>query len=359
VITVLIMAGGTGGHVFPALAVARVLESRSCRVVWLGTRQGIEARLVPAAGISVEWVRVSGLRGKGALSWLSAPFRLLRALVDSIVAVRRVKPDVVLGLGGFVAGPGGIAAKLLGCPLVIHEQNAVAGLTNRVLAHLSQVVAEAFPGAFSASVGALSVGNPVRPEIESQFMLRSAPRRPPHLLVFGGSQGAAVLNRTLPAALAAIPVLQRPQVLHQTGRGRATAVSADYLARGVDADVREFLDDMAGAYSWADLAIARSGALTVAELAAAGVPGVLVPFPAAVDDHQTQNARYLTDRGAALLMPERDLDEVSLAEAILGLLADGGAQLGRMSESARAAAKLGAAEVLADLCLAQIERRAA
>jgi UDP-N-acetylglucosamine--N-acetylmuramyl-(pentapeptide) pyrophosphoryl-undecaprenol N-acetylglucosamine transferase len=351
--TVLIMAGGTGGHVFPALAVASVLEGRACRVVWLGTRRGIEARLVPAAGIDVEWVRISGLRGKGVASWLMAPLRLLQALSDSLAAVRRVRPDVVLGLGGFVSGPGGVAARLLGRPLVIHEQNAVAGLTNRLLARLARTVAEAFPGAFPRAIGAVAVGNPVRREIEAVGREpASAPHAPRHLLVFGGSQGAAAINRVVPAALALLPAQARPAVLHQTGRDRREAVVAAYRTLGVDADVREFIDDMAGAYRWADFAITRSGALTVAELAATATPALLVPFPAAVDDHQTANARFLTERGGALLVPEADLTAERLATQLAQLLGDDAAPLAAMAEASRRAAVLGAAETLADLCLA-------
>lgn len=355
--TVLIMAGGTGGHVFPALAVARVLESRACKVVWLGTRRGIEARLVPAAGIEVEWVRVSGLRGKGAASWLMAPLRLAQALADSLAAVRRIRPDVVLGLGGFVSGPGGLAARLLGRPLVIHEQNAIAGLTNRILARLARTVAEAFPGAFPATARAVAVGNPVRGEIEAIGHETRAPRAPRQLLVFGGSQGAAAINRIVPQALALLPPAARPAVMHQTGRDRRDAVEAAYRALGVQADVREFIDDMAGAYRWADLAVTRSGALTVAELAAAGTPALLVPFPAAVDDHQTANARFLTTRGAALLMPEHSLTAESLAAELGRLLGADSQPLAAMAGAARSAAVRGAAETLADLCLAAGGRR--
>jgi len=354
VTTVLIMAGGTGGHVFPALAVAAVLRRRSCRVVWLGTRRGIEARLVPEAGIAIEWVRVAGLRGKGPLSWLLAPLQLAQALGDALAAIRRTRPDVVLGLGGFVAGPGGLAARLLGRPLVIHEQNAIAGLTNRILARFAHTVAEAFPGSFGPSTGAVAVGNPLRLAIEALAAGAEAraPRSPRRLLVFGGSQGAAALNRIVPAALALLPAAERPAVLHQSGRGRRDAVVADYAARGVAAEVREFIDDMAGAYAWADLAVSRSGALTVSELAAAGLPGVLVPFPAAVDDHQTRNARFLASRGAAVLLPEDGLTPERLAAELRNLLGRDARDLAAMAEAARRAASPGAAEQLADLCLA-------
>jgi UDP-N-acetylglucosamine--N-acetylmuramyl-(pentapeptide) pyrophosphoryl-undecaprenol N-acetylglucosamine transferase len=351
--TVLIMAGGTGGHVFPALAVADVLRQRSCRVVWLGTRRGIEARVVPAAGIPVEWVRVAGLRGKGFASWIGAPLRLLQALIDSIAAIRRTRPDVVLGLGGFVSGPGGVAAKLLGRPLVIHEQNAVAGMTNRILSRIAATTAQAFPGAFPATVHAVTIGNPVRRDIEALSARALMPARsgPRHLLVFGGSLGAAALNRLAPAALALLPADARPRVLHQTGRDRRDAVSAAYEAAGSQADVCEFIDDMAAAYLWADLAICRSGALTVTELASAGLPALLVPFPAAVDDHQTANGHFLADRGAAVLMPESALDEQKLAQEISRLLGADATTLEHMSEAARGAAAPGAAERLADLCL--------
>lgn len=354
--TVLIMAGGTGGHVFPALAVARVLEQSGCRLAWLGTRTGIEARLVPAAGIPMEWVRVGGLRGKGLGSWLGAPFRLARALAESLAVMRRVRPDVVLGLGGFVAGPGGLAARLMGIPLVIHEQNAVAGFTNRVLSRLANVVAEAFPGAFPRQVGAISVGNPVRREIEAIGAERATAHSPPRLLVFGGSQGALVLNRIVPQALAGISPAHRPLVMHQTGRGRLEAVQAAYATLGIEATVCEFIDDMAGAYAWADFAITRSGALTVAELAAAGLPAILVPFPAAVDDHQTVNARYLSDRNAAVLIPESELTPARLASALQSMATESGDALARMSHAALSAAKAGTDEVLAAVCLKQTER---
>ncbi|MCE3285272.1 MAG: murG, partial [Steroidobacteraceae bacterium] len=291
----LVMAGGTGGHVFPALATARVLQRHGFDVVWLGTERGIEARLVPAAGIPIEWLSVSGLRGKGIAALLTAPVRLLVALSQAMRAIRKHQPRVVLGAGGFASGPGGIAAWLLRRPLVVHEQNAVAGMTNRVLARFATRVLEGFPGSFGRGVKAERVGNPVRPEIvavpppERRYAGREGHAR---LLVFGGSQGAARLNAVLPAAVGELPVALRPEVLHQTGRHNYEETVQAYRARGIEADVRPFIDDMASAYGWADLAVCRSGALTVAELAAAGVPALLVPFPAAVDDHQTRNAEY-------------------------------------------------------------------
>lgn len=349
--TVLIMAGGTGGHVFPALAVARVLRARACEVVWLGTRAGIESRIVPAEGIRIEWITVGGLRGKGLGRLLKAPFVLGRALWQSLRVVRQCRPDVVLGLGGFASGPGGVASWLSRRPLVIHEQNAIAGLTNRLLARFASRVAQAFPDSFGAATAAVTVGNPVRADIENLPAREATSSRRRRLLVFGGSLGAQVLNALVPATLAALSEAERPEVRHQTGRGRGAEVEADYRARGIQADVREFIDDMAAAYAWADVAICRSGALTVAELAAAGLPSVLVPYPHAVDDHQTANARYLADRGAALLMPEDRLRAGDLTGALRRLLGTDAAPREAMGRAARAAAVPGAAERLADLCL--------
>ncbi|MCB1845637.1 MAG: undecaprenyldiphospho-muramoylpentapeptide beta-N-acetylglucosaminyltransferase, partial [Halioglobus sp.] len=281
---IMVMAGGTGGHVYPALAVANALREQSREVVWLGTRRGIEARLVPAAGIPIEWVTVQGLRGKSRLALLIAPFRLLYALLQSMRIVARHRPAAVLGMGGFVSGPGGLAAWLLRRPLVIHEQNAISGLTNRLLARLARVVLQAFPGSFSASIHARTVGNPVRADIAAlpspaeRFRGRGVALR---LLVLGGSQGALALNRLVPEALALLPADKRPLVRHQTGsRGKEVAVSS-YRAAGVDAELDEYIDDMAAAYAWADLIVCRAGALTVAEIAAAGLAAIFVPYPAA------------------------------------------------------------------------------
>ena len=351
----MVMAGGTGGHVFPALATARVLQKRGYRIVWLGTQRGIEARLVPAAGIPVEWLSVSGLRGKGFATLLMAPLRLALALFQALRAVRRHRPSVVLGAGGFASGPGGVAAWLLRRPLVVHEQNAVAGLTNRVLARLADRVLEGFPDSFGRALRAEHVGNPVRPEIaavappERRYAARSGRAR---LLVFGGSQGAARLNAVVPAALAELPLELRPDVIHQTGRNGHDETVAAYRTRGIEADVRPFIDDMAGAYGWADLAVCRSGALTVAELAAAGVPAVLVPFPAAVDDHQTRNAEHVVRVGAAVLLPERELTPLSLAATLRRLLEAGRPQLAQMAAAARGMAIIDADERLADACVA-------
>jgi UDP-N-acetylglucosamine--N-acetylmuramyl-(pentapeptide) pyrophosphoryl-undecaprenol N-acetylglucosamine transferase len=349
----MVMAGGTGGHVFPALATARVLQRRGFEIVWLGTQQGIEARLVPAAGIPVEWLSVSGLRGKGWATLLAAPFRLVVAVAQAMRAIRRHRPRVVLGAGGFASGPGGLAAWLLRRPLVVHEQNAVAGLTNRVLARLATRVLEGFPGSFGRGVTAERVGNPVRAEIvavpapERRYAAREGRAR---LLVFGGSQGAARLNAVLPAAIAELPGDLRPDVLHQTGRHGHEDTARAYASRGIEADVRPFIDDMASAYGWADLAVCRSGALTVAELAAAGLPAILVPFPAAVDDHQTRNAEFAVKAGAARLLPETQLTPMSLAAELRELLEQGRPRLEQMAHAARRVAITDADERLADAC---------
>jgi UDP-N-acetylglucosamine--N-acetylmuramyl-(pentapeptide) pyrophosphoryl-undecaprenol N-acetylglucosamine transferase len=358
--TVLIMAGGTGGHVFPALAVARALRAARRDVVWLGTRRGIEARLVPAEGIPVEWIDVEGLRGKGIARWLSAPLKLLRAVAQSLVVLRRVRPAVVLGCGGFVSGPGGLAAWLTRTPLVIHEQNAIAGMTNRWLARLAGTVAEAFPGSFPRSRGVVATGNPVRREIAaleppaSRFAGREGRLR---LLVFGGSQGAAALNRTVPRAVAMLPGAVRPLVLHQTGARELETTVALYRQLGVDADVRAFVDDMAAAYGAADFAVTRAGALTVSELAAAGLGALLVPFPAAVDDHQARNAAFLVEAGAARMLREHELTPERLAAELLGVLEGGRGVPLAMASAARAVAVTDAADRLAALCLAAAEAR--
>lgn len=357
---VLIVAGGTGGHVFPALAVARALREARREVVWLGTRRGIESRLVPAAGIPIEWIEVEGLRGRGLAGWLAAPLRLGRALLQALAVLRRVRPGVVLGCGGFVSGPGGVAAWLTRTPLVIHEQNAVAGMTNRWLARLAHTVAEAFEGSFGPGRRAVVTGNPVRREIESlpppqdRFRGREGPLR---LFVFGGSQGSEALNRLVPEALARLQAGLRPAVLHQAGDRGAEKTAARYRELGVEADVRAFVDDMAAAYSGADLALSRAGALTVSELAAAGLGALLVPFPAAVDDHQTRNAEWLARAGAAIVCPEAELTAESLAARLESLLGAGRGPLLAMAERARALAVRDAGARLAALCLAAEEGR--
>ena len=346
---IMIAAGGTGGHVFPGLAVAQVLRARGHEVVWMGTPDSFEARTVPRHGIEVRFVRVKGLRGKGALSWLGAPLRLLRALGDALTVLRAERPDVLLGMGGFAAGPGGLAAWLTRRPLVIHEQNSIAGLTNRLLARIARRVLEAFPHTFAR---AETVGNPVRPgfaELADPAQRIGARGTPAQVLVIGGSLGAKALNEMVPAALALIPPVQRPLVRHQGGR-TLEAAQAAYARHGVNGEVTAFIDDMVAAYSWADLVICRAGASTVAELAAAGCAALLVPYPHAVDDHQTRNGQYLVDAGAALMVPEDILTPELLAEMLEGLLARR-AQLVAMAQAARRAAWPNAVNVIADACL--------
>ncbi len=354
---VLIMAGGTGGHVFPALAVARELMAGGRRVVWLGSPRGIENRLIPAAGIPLERVRVAGLRGKGAVSWLLAPGKLVVALWDALRIMRALRPGVVLGMGGFASGPGGLAAWLLRRPLVIHEQNAAAGLTNRLLAGLAREVLQAFPGSFKARVTARTIGNPVRADIVAlpapaeRLAGRTGPLR---LLVLGGSQGALALNKAVPAALSLLRESGAIAVRHQAGEATLDAALTLYKELGIDAEVTAFIDDMAAAYGWADVVVCRSGALTVAELAAAGLSAVLVPFPAAVDDHQTLNGRYLADAGAAVLVQQAELTPARLAEELQHYL-DDRTLVARRAGRARELAHPQATHDLAAACLAQEE----
>ncbi|MEX0901011.1 MAG: undecaprenyldiphospho-muramoylpentapeptide beta-N-acetylglucosaminyltransferase [Gammaproteobacteria bacterium] len=330
---ILVMAGGTGGHVYPALAVAESLIGSGWPVVWLGTREGLEARVVPARGIPIEWVDVGGLRGKGFAALCSAPVRLVRALLQSAAVMRRHRPRAVLGMGGYVAGPGGVAAWLLRRPLVIHEQNAVGGTTNRLLARFARRVLTGFPGV----LGGECIGNPVRADIAAlpppttRLHGRSGALR---VLVLGGSQGARALNAVVPFAIALLPADRRPQVRHQCGEKLVDEARAAWTAAGVRVDPVAFIDDVAAAYAWADVVVCRAGALTVAELAAAGVASILVPLPHAVDDHQTANARYLVDAGAGELLPESELTPASLA-AQLGRFTGDRATLLAMAVAAR------------------------
>lgn len=346
--TIMIMAGGTGGHVFPALAVADTLRASGWNVVWLGTRTGMEATLVPARGYEVAWVRFSGLRGKGVLAKLLLPMNLLIAFWQSARAIFARRPDVVLGMGGYISFPGGMMASLLNRPLAIHEQNSVAGLANRVLAHLADRVLVSFP---ETLVHGEFVGNPVRAEIAriappaERYAARNGPLR---LLVVGGSLGAAALNDVVPKALARIPDAVRPMVTHQSGEKHIAALHANYAAVGVTAELVPFIEDMAAAYAGADVVICRAGATTVAELAATGVASLLVPFPFAVDDHQTTNARYLVDRGAAILEQQAELTPDRLAAILGGLTRDA---LRQMAERARAAARPDATEAVASACM--------
>lgn len=354
-----IMAGGTGGHVFPGLAVAELLRSRGHQVTWLGTRNGLEARLVPEHGLPIEWIHVAGLRGKGLVSWVSAPWKLVRAVYQAWRVLHRLDPQLVLGMGGFAAGPGGLAAWLQRRPLVIHEQNAVAGYTNRLLARLARRVLEAFPGTFPSSVEVSTVGNPVRasildlPEPQQRMAGRNGRIR---VLILGGSLGARALNRRVPEAMARLPEALLPEIWHQGGRTvdearQAYAGIAETMGNRLK--VAEFISDMSAAYGWADLVICRAGALTVAELAAAGLASILVPFPHAVDDHQTVNGRYLVEAGAAVLIQERDMSADRLAQSLLPLLEDR-SRLMSMACQARARAWPRATIDIADSCQAEV-----
>lgn len=360
--TLMVMAGGTGGHVYPALAVADALRARGWDVFWLGTRAGLEARVVPAAGIDMVWVSMGGVRGKGLLKKLLLPAMLLVAFWQSLAAILARRPDVVLGMGGYTAFPGGMMASLMNRPLVIHEQNSVGGLTNRVLACLADRVLTAFPDVFThahdkpipcRTVDTEWVGNPVRTDIAAvPADDRAARTGPLRLLVVGGSLGAAALNTLVPQALALLPADKRPQVVHQSGRQHLDALRANYAAAGVDAAVRDYIDNMADEYRASDFAICRSGAMTVAELACAGVPAVLVPFPFAVDDHQTGNAEFLSDAGAGWLVQQKDLTAEKLAALIGGL---DRASLAAMSDQALKLAKPDATRQVADICEALAE----
>ena len=347
---VLIMAGGTGGHVFPALACAHEFQSRGYKVHWLGTPRGIENEVVPAAGLPLHLIEVSGLRGKSVGSLLKAPWQLLRSLWQARRVMRQLQPVCVLGLGGYVTGPGGLAARLAGVPLVIHEQNAVAGTANRSLAPFAARVCEAFPGTFAASDKRRTTGNPVRTELFLETPRDSLADRRPRLLVLGGSLGAEPLNKLLPDALAQVSSELRPEVFHQAGKQHADITRERYEAAGVAAQVAPFIKDMASAYAWADLVICRAGALTVCELAAAGLPSFLVPLPHAIDDHQTHNAEYLAKEGAALLLPQATTDAAALAAQLTEVLMQP-EKLKAMGATARRLSRPDATRTVVDICL--------
>jgi len=344
--TLLIMAGGTGGHIFPALAVAHKMRDAGWRVVWLGNPDGMEARLVPQHGFEMVWVKFAALRGKGLLRKLLLPFNLLRGFWQAWRALRQVQPHVVLGMGGYITFPGGMMAALAGVPLVLHEQNSVAGLANKVLARVADRILSGFPDVLAKAEW---VGNPVRPEIAAlpapaeRLAGRSGPLR---LLVIGGSLGAQALNELVPQGMALLGAEALPQIVHQAGEKHIEALQANYAAVGVPAHCVPFIEDMAGAYEWADLVICRAGALTIAELAAAGVASILVPYPHAVDDHQTGNARFLVNVGGAFLLPQGELT----ADAVALIRNYSRGQLLAMAEQARSLAKPGAAADVATIC---------
>jgi UDP-N-acetylglucosamine--N-acetylmuramyl-(pentapeptide) pyrophosphoryl-undecaprenol N-acetylglucosamine transferase len=350
---ILIMAGGTGGHVFPALSLAAALRNHGCELTWLGTRSGIESRLVPAAGIAIEYLDIGGLRGKGWSSWLRAPWRLLRSLWAAYRLIWRLRPGVVVGLGGYATGPGGLAAWLCRRPLLIHEQNAVAGMTNRLLARFASGVYEAFPHSFPPGVKTHVIGNPVRAEffeLPAPTLRYAARENAIQILVIGGSQGAAKLNSIVPDALARVDEQVSLRVRHQSGTRELESTRAHYAKLGLSAEVIPFIDDVVQAYSEADILICRAGALTVSEVAAAGIAAIFVPLAVAVDDHQTRNAQMLERVGAALILPESALNAEHLAHLMTPLTANRAA-LAQMGLRARQCANPHATESLMKACL--------
>ncbi|MEC5386056.1 undecaprenyldiphospho-muramoylpentapeptide beta-N-acetylglucosaminyltransferase [Uliginosibacterium sp. H3] len=345
--TLMVMAGGTGGHIYPGIAVAEAMRERGWKIVWLGNPDGMEARLVPQQGYEMAWLNFSALRGKGLMRKLLLPVNLLRGFWQALRAIRKTRPDVVLGMGGYVTFPGGMMASLLARPLVVHEQNSVAGLSNKVLAGVATRVLSGFPEVMKSAEW---VGNPVRADIEAiappeeRFPGRTGPLR---VLVVGGSLGAQALNEAVPKALALLAPEQRPIVVHQSGAKQLDALRAAYEAAGVEGELLPFIENMAQRYAEADLVICRSGALTVAELAAAGAASILVPFPHAVDDHQTGNARFLSERGAADLVPQPSLTPALLADKLGALDRE---RLLFMALAARKCARRKVASAVADVC---------
>ena len=343
---VVFMAGGTGGHIFPALATAAALQAQGYAIHWLGTPGSMEAELVPRHGIDISFIPVTGLRGKGLSFLLKAPWKLASSLWKAVKVLRQQKPVCVVGMGGYVTGPGGVAAKLLGIPLVIHEQNAVAGLTNKLLSKIANRVLEAFPGTFAEQSKVFLTGNPVRQAIADIAPLQS--QTPMRLLVVGGSRGAVAINKLVPEVLKHFG--DQISVWHQTGGNNQDECRADYERLDVSGRVDAFIDDMAEAYDWADLVLCRSGALTVAELAVAGRPAILVPFPHAVDDHQTVNGSYLVNQKAALMVQQNELTVESLTNMIQQLV-DHPQRLDDMATAARSVGLAKATEEVARHCL--------
>ena len=347
------MAGGTGGHVFPGLAVAALLQQQGHQVEWLGTQHGLDANLVPKANLPFHQISIRGLRGKGILGLCLAPLKIAKAIFESLRILRQVKPDVVLGLGGYVTGPGGIACWLKRIPLVIHEQNAIPGKTNQILTRFASSVLQAFPNSFAATINALTVGNPIREAIcqlppPEQRLNRLHDKL--NILVFGGSQGAQAINHCVLDVLSTDFAQQHCQVWHQVGARNDQAIRQAYQARNLEAKVTAFIDDMPAAYDWADLVICRAGALSVSEIAAVGIACILIPFPSAVDDHQTANAQTLAQAGAAIIIQEQALNTGELL-AILREFSDNRQQLIQMAMNGRRVAMPEATANVAKICL--------
>lgn len=346
--TILIAAGGTGGHVFPGIAIAHEFERRGYSIEWLGTKKGLESRLVPVNGIKLSFFPAHGIRGRGVLPVLLAPFRLANSVFKAWRLLGRIQPSLVVGMGGFVSGPVGAAAVLKSIPLVIHEQNAVPGSTNRVLARLAKKVFTAFPVSLSK---AKVIGNPVRDSLEElhQFERHIADKNKINVLVLGGSRGARVLNTLLPKALVVAELSEQVCIRHQCGQGREKEARDAYGAENLDVDILSFIDDMDEMMKWADIMICRAGALTVSEIAVVGLPSILIPYPYAIDDHQTANAQYLEQAGAAIIVQEYEFDSGKLVDVMKKIFSDRG-ELLIMAESAKLAAKLGATKILVDDC---------
>jgi UDP-N-acetylglucosamine--N-acetylmuramyl-(pentapeptide) pyrophosphoryl-undecaprenol N-acetylglucosamine transferase len=342
---IVIMAGGTGGHIFPALAVAQFLQTQGWQVSWLGTKAGLESRVIPEAGIEIDWLSVSGLRGKGIFSKVSAIFKLAKSCIEARKILKQRKPDLVLGMGGFVAAPGGLMAKVLGIPLIIHEQNRVVGTTNRLLAKIATKVLQGFPNSFAPKFEAVCTGNPLRKSLKHSHPAPLQRGESLRIFVLGGSQGAKALNEVVPHAMLKNVV----QVRHQTGAAMQNEVAETYKKLNLNAEASAFIDDMAAAYSWADLVICRAGAMTVSEVAAMGIPAIFIPLPNAIDDHQTANAKYLTEAGAAILLKQSDLTAETLAQQIEKLCEN----LPERRAISQTLAYLNATETVAEFCIAE------
>ncbi|MCK5828712.1 MAG: undecaprenyldiphospho-muramoylpentapeptide beta-N-acetylglucosaminyltransferase [Methylococcales bacterium] len=344
---IIIMAGGTGGHIFPALAVALFLKDKKWDVSWIGTQRGMENRIIQAQDIEIDWLSVAGIRGKGLTSKLHNSMLLVKSFWEAFKIFRRRKPDVVIGFGGYVAGPGGLVASLLRVPLVIHEQNRIPGTTNKLLVNKANKVLEAFPESFSENVKAKFTGNPLRSDFLSfpvKDIWTKKSGRDFRVLVIGGSQGAKILNETVPLTMAQ---LKNIEVKHQTGTAALEQVSKKYAELSINAQAVAFIDDISSSYLWADIIICRSGAMTVSEVAAAGLPAIFIPLPHAIDDHQTANAKYLTDAGAGILLAQSNLTADSLLVAIEEMKNS----LNEMSSHAKNKAKLNATQDVATICM--------